>query len=71
MCYPDRDYYITLFFQLLEEFEAAPPLNRTESRSRFGGYALYGMFSVGGNSNSRLLLGFCYFVRSCRAIRNS
>ena len=32
MCYPDRDYYITLFFQLLEEFEAAPPLNRTERR---------------------------------------
>ena len=32
MCYPDRDYYITLFFQLLEEFEAATPLNRTERR---------------------------------------
>ena len=32
MCYPDSEYYITLFFQLLEEFEAAIPLNRTERR---------------------------------------
>ena len=32
MCYPDRDYYITLFFQLLEEFEASTPLTRTERR---------------------------------------
>ena len=32
MCYPDRAYYITLFFQLLEEFEAATPLTRTERR---------------------------------------
>ena len=22
MCYPDREYYITLLFQLFEEFEA-------------------------------------------------
>ena len=32
MCYPDSEYYITLFFQLLKEFEAATPLTRTERR---------------------------------------
>ena len=32
MWYPESDYYITLFFLLLEEFEAATPLNRTERR---------------------------------------
>ena len=32
MSSPDRDYYITLFFQLLEEFEATLPFNRTQRR---------------------------------------
>ena len=32
MCYPDSTHYITLFFQLLEEFEAATPLTQTERR---------------------------------------
>lgn len=32
MSYPDSDYYITLFFQLLEEFEVACPSNETERR---------------------------------------
>ena len=34
MCYPDRDHYITLLFQLLEEFEASVDSNRTERRGR-------------------------------------
>lgn len=32
MSYPDRDYYITLLFQLLEEFEALEPFKPTERR---------------------------------------
>ena len=32
MCYPDRDYYITLLFQLLEEFEALDTFKPTEHR---------------------------------------
>ena len=32
MCYPDREYYITLLFQLFEEFEASDTFERTERR---------------------------------------
>ena len=32
MCYPDRNYYITLLFQLLEEFEALDTFKQTERR---------------------------------------
>ena len=32
MCYPDRDYYITLLFQFLEGFEASDTFKRTERR---------------------------------------
>ena len=32
MSYPDRDDYITLLFQLLEEFEGLDTLERTERR---------------------------------------
>ena len=32
MCYPDREYYITLLFQLFEEFEASDTFKRTERR---------------------------------------
>ena len=32
MCYPDREDYITLLFQFLEEFEASDTCNPTERR---------------------------------------
>ena len=31
MCYPDREDYITLLFQFLEEFEASDTCNPTSS----------------------------------------
>ena len=34
MRYPDREYYITLLFQLLEEFEASDTCKSTECRGR-------------------------------------